>query len=777
MMQTKMLRNDPTMPKGEFLLRGKVSYNVVFAAISRHDRAIYIFRSGKVIKLFFYFFYLFIFFCFCSYCCCYGTGTAALAVLSPSPSSSSFSPACMCMCVISLFFFFYILQSDMPRRVIQLKDISNAEIAVDCAENPVLTFIVENRTVRLRFDSWDDAQMWLDMLTNPTASLTLSSSLRANRQAMMHQRKSAMEALRNEQTAGPPSPASDNSSPSTTLRRTAAPPSPVLSPASESAPNREEMRQALKIKFSKIGAGASAGTENTTDKIVTFHPPSSPTTSSAWARRRSIDRLRTRVMHGDGNKVLSLQEVLDTPQYLAALTSYMTKQLCQENILFLKAALAYRGLFDPETRAAMDLSTKQCDPRRTADAKLQRMDTEPRVLDASTYSDSTSLAASRYDTLAIPSQADAVVAVHRQRIANMAKSIQAQFVSRDADHMINLDATSRNDINSEIEANEFTPTLFDAAVSVIYTMVERDVFRRFVESDACKAMLSDSKSLEDQSLRGKHRKTKSFSPYVLVESHSNLSGIATKFAEQSTKIKSRRYRLRKYNKCFKGTQLVDWLLETGYASNRAEAVSIGQRMLDVGVLKHVTDEHDFEDVTTLFYTLEDSMQKTGPSYVEVAADPDALVLTSLLKGVHYHSALVVLAPSSKYVRVYRDKNAKSPLHALRTKHTRCSIACKEMKHSNSSDASDMNGGDLISYIQLDCSKPVRVAVFRVEGFKERQKWIESLAVASIPAEIVEVMDDATNDDLIAESLDWHSLPTMLRGGPQSTLTLGVTQNE
>ena len=46
---------------------------------------------------------------------------------------------------------------------------------------------------------------------------------------------------------------------------------------------------------------------------------------------------------------------------------------------------------------------------------------------------------------------------------------------------------------------------------------------------------------------------------------------------------------------FLGSELVEWLLQVGLASDRGEAVLYGARLQQGGVLQHITQEHHFQD--------------------------------------------------------------------------------------------------------------------------------------------------------------------------------------
>ena len=60
------------------------------------------------------------------------------------------------------------------------------------------------------------------------------------------------------------------------------------------------------------------------------------------------------------------------------------------------------------------------------------------------------------------------------------------------------------------------------------------------------------------------------------------------------KIKDRRYRLNVYRRCIVGSEATTWLVRKFFVAE-AEAIKIGQRLIDEKLLHHVTDGHPFED--------------------------------------------------------------------------------------------------------------------------------------------------------------------------------------
>ena len=64
-------------------------------------------------------------------------------------------------------------------------------------------------------------------------------------------------------------------------------------------------------------------------------------------------------------------------------------------------------------------------------------------------------------------------------------------------------------------------------------------------------------------------------------------------------IVDRRHLLTTYPKCFVGREAVDWMTRAA-GLTRKEAVALGQLLVDRGIIRHVLDEHGFED-SKLFY--------------------------------------------------------------------------------------------------------------------------------------------------------------------------------
>lgn len=79
-------------------------------------------------------------------------------------------------------------------------------------------------------------------------------------------------------------------------------------------------------------------------------------------------------------------------------------------------------------------------------------------------------------------------------------------------------------------------------------------------------------------------------------------------SEKGVEIKTRRHKLKLYQRCFLGNEAVDWIVQRVKLS-RQDAVTLGQKMLEKGILHHVLDEHQFKD-EGLFYRFKDDDGKS-----------------------------------------------------------------------------------------------------------------------------------------------------------------------
>eukprot|EP00531_Pseudo-nitzschia_arenysensis_P014515 CAMPEP_0116135326 /NCGR_PEP_ID=MMETSP0329-20121206/11131_1 /TAXON_ID=697910 /ORGANISM="Pseudo-nitzschia arenysensis, Strain B593" /LENGTH=683 /DNA_ID=CAMNT_0003630119 /DNA_START=68 /DNA_END=2119 /DNA_ORIENTATION=+ len=89
----------------------------------------------------------------------------------------------------------------------------------------------------------------------------------------------------------------------------------------------------------------------------------------------------------------------------------------------------------------------------------------------------------------------------------------------------------------------------------------------------------------------------------------DLDNIALKFKE-NVKLEDRMFRLKTYKQVFVGTDAVDYLIKSGAASSREDAVELGKALQQAGLFEHVFRDHGFEDEYLFYRMLEGNERGT-----------------------------------------------------------------------------------------------------------------------------------------------------------------------
>ncbi|MBE9042994.1 hypothetical protein IQ255_00995 [Pleurocapsales cyanobacterium LEGE 10410] len=75
-------------------------------------------------------------------------------------------------------------------------------------------------------------------------------------------------------------------------------------------------------------------------------------------------------------------------------------------------------------------------------------------------------------------------------------------------------------------------------------------------------------------------------------------------SEKGVEIKTRRHKLKLYQRCFLGNEAVDWIAKRAKVSPE-EAIALGQKMIDKEIFHHIFDEHQFKNEDLLYRFYED----------------------------------------------------------------------------------------------------------------------------------------------------------------------------
>jgi potassium efflux system protein len=82
---------------------------------------------------------------------------------------------------------------------------------------------------------------------------------------------------------------------------------------------------------------------------------------------------------------------------------------------------------------------------------------------------------------------------------------------------------------------------------------------------------------------------------------------------EGVEVRDRRHLLSVHRSCFVGREAVDWWVAHEGLS-RGEAVALGQRLIEIGAIQHVLDEHDFRD-GHFFYRFRDRLPSRPPAHL------------------------------------------------------------------------------------------------------------------------------------------------------------------
>mmetsp|Transcript_43013 Transcript_43013/g.69312 ORF Transcript_43013/g.69312 Transcript_43013/m.69312 type:complete len:513 (-) Transcript_43013:75-1613(-) len=126
-----------------------------------------------------------------------------------------------------------------------------------------------------------------------------------------------------------------------------------------------------------------------------------------------------------------------------------------------------------------------------------------------------------------------------------------------------------------------------------------------------------------------------------------IAEIATQMeSETGLDIKDRKYHFKKYEQCFVGSEAVSWIVSSGFAKNRADAVILGNAVMRKGYFSHVTQDHRFRD-KEYFYRLNSQQIKDNKK--------SRFILKSLA-GVHKKDASLW---AQVFIKVAWKKDKKS----------------------------------------------------------------------------------------------------------------------
>eukprot|EP00934_Nitzschia_sp_Nitz4_P004621 Nitzschia sp. Nitz4//scaffold136_size62208//53331//58820//NITZ4_006378-RA/size62208-processed-gene-0.42-mRNA-1//-1//CDS//3329535648//4611//frame0 len=124
----------------------------------------------------------------------------------------------------------------------------------------------------------------------------------------------------------------------------------------------------------------------------------------------------------------------------------------------------------------------------------------------------------------------------------------------------------------------------------------------------------------------------------------------------NVKVKDRRHRMRLYHKVFVGKKAVDWLVSSGNAMDREDAVEVAKRLQrGFGLFEHVTRDHDFKDGTYFYRFLPEKCRRLW------LTPEESEHMTSGEASLTWEEKIVMFENSSRRSKGYSDAVGQSSM--------------------------------------------------------------------------------------------------------------------
>lgn len=170
----------------------------------------------------------------------------------------------------------------------------------------------------------------------------------------------------------------------------------------------------------------------------------------------------------------------------------------------------------------------------------------------------------------------------------LSKQIYAEFLTPTANQLVNLNAITRDSIEKAVVEGQVKVNLFDAGVTAVMTMVEKDVYRRFATSQESKNLLRESDAATFTHYLNNRQRRLSFSILQRKEDAAFLEAVMAALSFQKM-LKTVRKGLAWFTDSIEGSHLIAYLHKEKYASSRPAAIAIAQRLVEGGYLTHTLD--------------------------------------------------------------------------------------------------------------------------------------------------------------------------------------------
>lgn len=276
----------------------------------------------------------------------------------------------------------------------------------------------------------------------------------------------------------------------------------------------------------------------------------------------------------------------------------------------------------------------------------------------------------------------------------LSQQIHQEFLIPTANQLVNINAPTRDAIEKAVVSEQVKVGLFDAAVTAVTAMVEKDVYRRFAQTQESKNLLRESDEVTYKNYLATRNRHMSFSILQRKEDHSFLEAIMAALAFQKM-LKTVRKGLAWYNDGIEGSHLLAYLHKEKYANSRPEALAIAQRLVEGGYLCHTLDpslEFSDADVPANVYQAVDgvALAKKFPAIPSVVKVKENVFGYLLQRGVLYCRLWAAVSIEHMKLFLWRKEDGAQAHSALNLKSA--SIVFETGGEEDEDDGGGFSGG-------------------------------------------------------------------------------------
>lgn len=254
----------------------------------------------------------------------------------------------------------------------------------------------------------------------------------------------------------------------------------------------------------------------------------------------------------------------------------------------------------------------------------------------------------------------------------LAQEIYHEFIGPNAVQLVNIDSECHSELTARIEGGEVDGRVFQRAAINVTKLVQKDVFKRFCQTIEARKLLAESdaatfnKYLKNRDKRLSFSRLQKMDDITSLELLINRANSSLEKEKKDILIKTVHVGRQKFTNSVDGKSLVDYFLFKNVVPSRAGAFAIAQRLIEAGVIQHVTQPRWMSFQETEVYMLTSSYfanlprKEKWPPVISLMNGKENVMNAFLLRGVRYNRLWCVGSLEHSKLFFYRSEACDVP---------------------------------------------------------------------------------------------------------------------